>query len=80
MIGQDGWRARANCVGVAVEAFFPEPGSGGNEDVRALCRGCEVRLECLGHALDFPEPHGIWGGLSPNERHRLRRKQNTLAS
>ena len=29
---------------------------------KAFCRGCAVRAECLGAALDRREPWGVWGG------------------
>jgi hypothetical protein len=35
--------------------------------------GCEVRADCLAHALDEPERFGIWGGTSTPERRRIRR-------
>lgn len=39
---------------------------------RAICKGCPVRPECLEHALRVPETEGLWGGLTPPERKRLR--------
>ncbi len=34
--------------------------------------------ECLDYALDNKEMFGIWGGLSPRERQRVRREQGTI--
>ena len=69
---ESGWVARANCLGVDPELFFPERG----ESVRPakeVCRGCVVRAECLDHALAVPERFGIWGGLSERERRGILR-------
>jgi WhiB family redox-sensing transcriptional regulator len=40
-----------------------------------VCRGCEVRQQCLDYALANGEKFGIWGGLSERERRRLRRQR-----
>lgn len=40
---------------------------------KAICAGCEVRDECLEGADERDERHGIWGGLTPTERRRIRR-------
>jgi len=40
-----------------------------------VCKGCEVREQCLDYALANGEKFGIWGGLSERERRRLRRQR-----
>ena len=40
-----------------------------------MCRGCEVRVDCLEYALAHGEKFGIWGGLSERERRRVRRQR-----
>jgi WhiB family redox-sensing transcriptional regulator len=67
-----GWQARANCMGVDPDLFFPERGASTRE-AKEVCRGCVVRDECLEYALDNGEKFGIWGGMSERERRRLRR-------
>lgn len=42
---------------------------------RRVCASCPVSTECLRHALTRPEEFGIWGGLNPAERERLRSRQ-----
>lgn len=37
----------------------------------ALCRACPVRRECLRNALEEPDQHGIWGGLTEQQRRQL---------
>jgi WhiB family redox-sensing transcriptional regulator len=38
---------------------------------RRLCLSCEVRAECLEDGMG--EQYGIWGGLSPKQRIRIKR-------
>ena len=68
------WQERANCLGVDPDLFFPERGASTRE-AKAVCRGCEVRVECLEYALAHGEKFGIWGGLSERERRRVRRQR-----
>ena len=37
-----------------------------------LCWKCPVQQACLDYALNRPERYGVWGGLLPYERLRLR--------
>ena len=67
-----GWQDRANCLGVDPDLFFPERGASTRE-AKEVCRGCEVREECLEYALQHGEKFGIWGGMSERERRRIRR-------
>jgi WhiB family redox-sensing transcriptional regulator len=68
------WQERANCLGVDPDLFFPERGASTRE-AKGVCKGCEVRLECLEYALAQGEKFGIWGGLSERERRRVRRQR-----
>ena len=68
------WQERANCLGVDPDLFFPERGASTRE-AKSVCRGCEVRAECLEYALAQGEKFGIWGGLSERERRRVRRQR-----
>jgi WhiB family redox-sensing transcriptional regulator len=67
-----GWQDRALCAQTDPEAFFPETG-GSTREAKKVCRGCEVRAECLEYALEHDERFGIWGGMSERERRRLKR-------
>jgi WhiB family redox-sensing transcriptional regulator len=67
-----GWQARANCMGVDPDLFFPERGSSTRE-AKEVCRGCVVRVDCLEFAIANGEKFGIWGGMSERERRRVRR-------
>jgi WhiB family transcriptional regulator, redox-sensing transcriptional regulator len=72
--GNRRWQERANCLGVDPDLFFPERGASTRE-AKAVCRGCEVRIECLEYAIRHGEKFGIWGGLSERERRRVRRER-----
>lgn len=74
----DTWRTRAACRGPETALFFPPSSSERREDrdvrearAKAICRECPVQRECLDHAVEFGEAHGIWGGLNEHERRQL---------
>jgi WhiB family transcriptional regulator, redox-sensing transcriptional regulator len=67
------WRLDARCAEVDAELFFPEPGEPA-APAKRICAGCPVRVECLDYALAAREAHGVFGGLSAQERLRLLRK------
>ena len=75
------WRDQAACKGQG-DLFFPPPMTDPRLEVgkwerfakaKAICAECPVRDECLEWALDTELPHGIAGGLTENERNRIRR-------
>ena len=39
---------------------------------KAICAKCPVRPECLAFALRTDQVHGVWGGMSEQERRPLR--------
>jgi WhiB family transcriptional regulator, redox-sensing transcriptional regulator len=69
--GRD-WRQLAACRHSDPELFFPVSASGSSLDqvtqAKAICAGCPVRRQCLGFALDTRQDHGVWGGMSEQER------------
>ncbi|WP_069625361.1 WhiB family transcriptional regulator [Streptomyces niveus] len=65
------WRDDALCAEVDPEIFHPKQGESIGP-AREVCMACPVRRECADHAIPN-EPYGVWGGLSPRERQRLRR-------
>ncbi|MDV6230543.1 WhiB family transcriptional regulator [Rhodococcus cercidiphylli] len=69
------WQLRASCRGRPSDTFFGEDESPtGEHEVAAkkICSSCPVISACREHAVRTREPHGVWGGLSPSERTRLR--------
>lgn len=66
------WTAQAACQGHDTDLWFAEDRTGSYREARAICCSCAVRAECLQWALDTRTDHGLFGGLSPLERKRLR--------
>ncbi len=65
------WISGAACANEPTDLFFPEDGEG-TELAKAICGRCPVRAECIGYAIAIPSLDGIWGGLTRQERSRLR--------
>jgi WhiB family redox-sensing transcriptional regulator len=70
---EEDWRSRAACRFMEPELFFPISDSGRGQEqaaeAKAGCAGCEVRRECLAFAVRTEERHGIWGGMTEQERY-----------
>ncbi len=64
------WREQALCAQADPDLWFPEPGESART-AKLICDWCPVRGECLEWALAAGEPYGIYGGLTPLERHTL---------
>lgn len=39
---------------------------------KSICATCPVIDQCLAAAFEHEDEHGIWGGLTPKERHVVR--------
>lgn len=75
------WLPRAKCAGMGTDHFFtdhspqalvsPTPKLQASWDrAKEICMGCPVWKECARDCLG--EQEGIWGGLDPAQRHRIR--------
>lgn len=77
------WLPEALCRKGTSDPRWWFPVRTGNEYAqRALlvCAACPVREDCLEHALETEERHGIWGGMTETERAReLRRRERARA-
>jgi WhiB family redox-sensing transcriptional regulator len=66
------WRSAAACRFADPELFFPVSSSGlaleQEAEAKAICARCQVRPECLAFALRTRQVHGVWGGMSEQER------------
>lgn len=69
------WMARAACAGHDTRIWFSEDPDGAYRRARAICADCPVRGACLDWALDTNLDSGLWGGLNPDERRRIRRRR-----
>jgi WhiB family redox-sensing transcriptional regulator len=77
------WRESGACLTADPELFFPVAAGGVGarqaNEARRICAGCRVRRECLQFAMDMGEAYGIWGGTTPEERQRARRRDRRSA-
>ena len=72
------WFDDAACRDADMDIFFPV--SDAHADAaKAICAVCPVREECLEYALNLRPADGVFGGLTPIERHRLIRRQQKAA-
>jgi WhiB family redox-sensing transcriptional regulator len=76
-------RDLASCKDTHPRLFFPDVGDLATvREAKAVCKTCQVRVECLRFAIESGEQHGIWGGMTYRERRRVKmtRKQIQLQS
>jgi WhiB family redox-sensing transcriptional regulator len=70
------WREQAECLEVDPELFFPLTVSGPSTWQTAaaveVCNRCAVRTKCLDWALANDVHHGVWGGVSEEQRRAMR--------
>jgi WhiB family redox-sensing transcriptional regulator len=77
-----GWQEQAACKGVDTNVFFLPDGERGNQKelreriAKNFCRGCPVVVECAEHAITHVEPHGVWGGMTRDERYARMRERS----
>lgn len=73
------WRHRAECLTEDPELFFPVGNTGPAimqiAEAKKVCDRCDVRAECLQWALEAGQDHGVWGGLSEDERRAMKRRR-----
>ncbi len=69
------WQTKAACRGPQSLVFFPPSQFERKEEriererrAKAICDLCAVQSDCLSHAIQVREQHGIWGGLNEKER------------
>lgn len=78
------WREQAACREADPEAFFPDdrkgPSKGDVAEAKAICADCDVMRQCRRWALEQRIDHGIWGGLTRDERRAIHRRQQQAAA
>lgn len=68
----------AACRDADTSVFFPASDADAGP-AKEICAACPVREECLEFALETRPSDGVWGGLTPIERHRLIRRRQKAA-
>lgn len=67
------WMDDAACATVATDEFFPDRGDNrAANQARLICSTCPVIAECLAYAQQVEFEYGIFGGLAPLDRRKLR--------
>jgi WhiB family redox-sensing transcriptional regulator len=80
------WRDQALCrSGVHEPDLWFPTGSTGTallqiEEAKAVCWRCPVTELCLQYATETRQEHGVWGGLSEDDRRKLVRRRNRKAA
>lgn len=70
------WRDQAACLGFDSSVFFPEEAdAAGAARAKEVCGSCPVAEHCLEWALETNQTEGVWGGSTPFERRRIRRRR-----
>jgi WhiB family transcriptional regulator, redox-sensing transcriptional regulator len=73
LVGGGHWKSMAACGSADPDLFFPVSPSAGNQlqvaEAKAVCARCLVRRECLDFAVRTRQMHGIWGGMTEEERY-----------
>lgn len=76
------WTVDALCAEYPHELWFPESKGKPAREAKAICARCPVQVQCLDLALAYESGalhtektslFGVWGGLSPKQRAKLRR-------
>lgn len=68
------WMPEANCRNMDTKLFFPKLGGNISEFARDVCMSCPVIEECAWYANETSADHGVFGGMTPNQRRLWRRK------
>ena len=75
MAGGEHWRTAAACQLADPDLFFPVSSSDPSLDqvgkAKEICARCQVQPQCLAFALRTHQVHGVWGGMSEQERYPL---------
>lgn len=75
------WQNDAACRGEDLVLFFGPDGERQPErdirerKARAICARCPVLRQCQDYSVNSFEQHGLWGGLTTDERKSERRRR-----
>lgn len=69
------WTVDALCAQTDPDMFFPGKGDHiAAKAARTVCNACLVAAECLAYALRTYEDEGVWGGMTAQQRKKMRAK------
>ena len=74
----ESWMEKAACRGPQRILFYAPFKERSDEKLereaqaKAICGSCAVKSQCLNYVLIIKDDHGIWGGMSPEERRAIR--------
>lgn len=74
------WFADAECAGLGPDLFFTDASGQASDEAIAVCAVCPVRERCLEWALANNDTEGVWGGTTPAQRRRIRRRRSGSAA
>jgi WhiB family transcriptional regulator, redox-sensing transcriptional regulator len=74
------WTGTPACNEATAELFWPDDEDDEEQagPAKQICAGCGIRRQCLGYALTYRLPAGIWGGLTTADRNALLRAREGL--
>jgi WhiB family redox-sensing transcriptional regulator len=74
------WWELAACRSGDPDLFFPVSAIGPARRqvarAKAVCEGCAVQQRCLDYALSTRQAHGVWGGLTEEERRAVKAQRD----
>ncbi len=71
------WQEHARCVDCPTETFFDKTDNGKflfEGEAKSICTRCCVQSRCVDDAMASKDRQGIWGGLTEQDRVRVRKK------
>lgn len=71
------WPKEANCWLQGID-MYPKTADQQKLAAKVACFSCRVRRDCLVEALNRPEDHGVWGGMTERERRALIKKHPNI--
>ena len=74
------WMDHAACLDTSPDLWFPDHDQPTGNKAKAICAGCPVRRQCLEFGMDPALRDGIFGGLSADQRWKLRKKRKKAAA
>ena len=72
------WISDANCKNMDTDLFFVEVNKSYDPFVKEVCSDCSVIEKCAWYANEMSAIHGVFGGMTPNQREKWRKKNKII--